>query len=86
MTFKKKKTNMLLLSQLSHNNSEAPGTFDFTWNVELGAVSEENWSYVKEKSFYNTKLFIQCFSNVWEVQQLGWKCMDLVTKIWINCF
>lgn len=42
MTFKKKKTNMLLLSQLSHNNSEAPGTFDFTWNVELGAVSEEN--------------------------------------------
>lgn len=75
----------MLPSQFSHNNSEAPDTFDFTWSVGLGAVSRENWSYVKEKSFYKTKLFIQRFSNVWEVQQLGWKSMDLVAKIWINC-
>lgn len=77
---------MMLPFQFSHNNSEAPGTLDFTWSVGLVAVSRENWSYVKEKSFYNTKLFIQCFSNVSEVLQLGWKSMDLVAKIWINCF
>lgn len=77
---------MMLPSQFSHNNSEASGTLDFTWSVELGAVSGENWSYVEEKSFYNTKLFTQRFSNVWQVQQLGWKSMELVAKMWINCF
>lgn len=75
--------NMMLPSQFSHKSS---GTFDFTWRVEPGAVLEENWSSVKVKFYYNTKFFILFFSIVWEVQQLGWKSMDFVAKIWIYYF
>lgn len=41
-TFKEK--NVMLPSQFSHSNSEAPGCFDFTLNAEPGPGLEGNCS------------------------------------------